>query len=75
MKIRFLRKITVDIEKPKIGEVWDKTFNRWTEIQVEDIYPNGTSATLKTYDGDFILSVPTNAFEKIENNDLHKLLT
>ena len=75
MKIRFLKKITVDIEKPKIGEVWDKTFNRWAEIQIEDIYPNGSTATLKTYEGDFILGVPTNSFEKVENQNLQKLLT
>jgi hypothetical protein len=74
MKIRFLRKITVDIEKPKINEVWDKTFNRWTEIQVLDIFDNGSTATLKTYDGDFILAVPTNAFEKVAKEDLTSLL-
>lgn len=66
MRVRFLKTITVDVEKPKLNEIWDKTFNRWSELLVEDIFPNGKRATLKTYDGDFILSVPLDAFEKIK---------
>ena len=69
MKIRFLRDITVDVEKPKIHEIWDKTFNRWTELQVDEIYPNGSVATLKTYEGDFILAVPLDSFEKVKQEN------
>ena len=66
MKIRFLRNITVDVEKPRLGEVWDKGFRRWDEIRIDDIFSNGSSATLKTEDGDFILAVPEDSFERIE---------
>lgn len=66
MRIRFLKTITVDVEKPRIHETWDKTFNRWAELQVEEVFLNGKLATFKTYDGDFILGVPADAFEKME---------
>jgi hypothetical protein len=66
MKIRFLRDITVDVEKPKYREVWDKNYRRWDEIRIDDIFSNGSSATLKTEEGDFILAVPEDSFERIE---------
>ena len=66
MRIRFLKTITVDVEKPRIHETWDKTFNRWAELQVEEVFLSGKVATLKTYDGDLLLNVPADAFEKME---------
>ena len=66
MKIRFLRSITVDVEKPRLNEIWDKSFNRWDTIQVEEFFITGKTATLKTYDGDWLVAVPTDSFEKIK---------
>lgn len=65
MKIRFLKDVTVDIEKPSLNEVWYKQFHRWEEIVIADIFPTGKTATIKTNDGDYILLVPTDAFERI----------
>jgi hypothetical protein len=66
MKIRFLRDIIVDVEKPRLDEIWDKNFRKWDEIRVTEIFPQGSLATLKTDEGDFILSVPKDSFERIE---------
>lgn len=66
MKIRFLRDITVDVEKTRLHEVWDKYFHRWDELAVEDVFKEGKVATLKTYDGDFIVAVPIDAFEVLK---------
>lgn len=63
MRIRFLRDITVDVEKTRFHEVWDKYFRRWDELAVEGVFKEGRLATLKTYDGDFIIAVPVDAFE------------
>ena len=67
MKIRFLKTISVDLEKPKLNEVWDKTFNRWDELVVEDIFPGkgNIGTTIKTIEGDFLIGVPDGSFEKL----------
>jgi hypothetical protein len=67
MKIRFLKTIGVDIETPK-HEVWSKTFNKWTELLVDEIFVTSNQATIKTYDGNFILNVPISAFEKVKDD-------
>jgi hypothetical protein len=68
MKIRFVKNITADVEKIRLGEVWDKYFQRWDEILIENIHFSctGTRADLITYDGDIILSVPIDSFEVIK---------
>jgi hypothetical protein len=66
MKIRILRNITVDVEKPRINEVWPVSYSRWTEIKVEEIYSGEKTSTLLTYDGDYILLVPNDAFERVK---------
>lgn len=63
MKVRFLRNITVDLEKTRLHEVWDKYFRKWDELAVEDVFKEGNMATLKTYDGDYAIDVPVDAFE------------
>lgn len=65
MKIRFLRDVSVDVEKPRLKEVWDKTFSRWTELKVEQVYVEGSVATLKTYEGDVLVAVPIDSFMEI----------
>jgi len=65
MRIRFLKTIAVDMENPREHDAWFKTFNRWEELKVEEVYLSGKVATLKTYDGSFVLGVPTDAFEKL----------
>lgn len=66
MKIRFLKSITVDVEKPRLKETWPKSFHRWEELMVDEVFEQGRLATLKTYEGDFIVAVPTESFEKVE---------
>ena len=66
MKIRFLKSITVDVEKTKLNETWDKSFNRWDVIQVDEVFISGKMATLKTYEGDWLLGVPSDSFEQIK---------
>lgn len=66
MKIRFLKTVAVDMENPRMKDSWFKTFNRWDELKVEEIFLSGKVATLKTYDGEFVLGVPADAFEKLE---------
>ena len=66
MKIRFLKDITVDVEKPRLNEVWDKQYHRWDEISVEQIFTEKKRATLQTTEGDFIVAVPTDSFEVLK---------
>ena len=67
MKIRFLRTISVDVEKTKLEEVWDRTFNKWDELVVEDIFPGtgNIGTTIKTQEGDFLVGVPNDSFERV----------
>jgi hypothetical protein len=76
MKIRFLRTITVDVEKPRRNEtdLWTKSFNKWDEVRVEDIFVSGHTATLKSYEGEFYFPVPVDSFERLpETNNLFYL--
>lgn len=66
MKIRFVKNITADVEKIRLGEVWDKYFQRWDELSIENIHCSGRSADLVTYDGDIILNVPIDSFEVLK---------
>ncbi len=66
MKIRFLKTLTLDVETPRMEDTWYKTFNRWEEISVEEVFSTATSITFKTNDGNFILNVPLNAFEYLK---------
>ena len=67
MKLRFLKTISVDVEKPHSLEVWAKTINKWDEIRVNAVFDTaGGFATIETYDGEFLLNVPKNAFEPVK---------
>ena len=63
MKVRILKPKLVEVEKTKIQEVWDKQLNRWDELMIESIQPNGRTANLVGYDGDVFLNVPTDCYE------------
>lgn len=65
MKIRFLRTLAVEVEDSRQGENWDRTFFKWAELLVEEVYKTGNFATLKTYDGQYLVGVPTDAFEEV----------
>jgi len=66
MKIRFLKDVVVEIENPRCDERWDKNFHKWSEVLIESVYQTGGMATLKTYEGTYLVGVPADAFEQIE---------
>jgi hypothetical protein len=63
MKVRILKSKLVEVEKTKLGEVWDKQLNRWDELLIETVQPNGRVVNLVSYDGDVFLNVPKDHFE------------
>ena len=65
MKIRILRSVLVEIEKPRLSEVWDKQLYRGSEMHIEKINVDGKFANLITYEGDVVLQIPTDAYEVI----------
>ena len=65
MKIQFVKNILVDVQKPRLEEVWDKEYKRWDELIVETINYNEKKATICTTDGDILIDVPVDSFVKI----------
>ena len=65
MKVRMTRNVLVEIEKSKLGEVWDKHLSRWDELNVEKMDVQKNLANLLTVDGDIYLDVPVDAFTVI----------
>lgn len=63
MKVRILKSKLVEVEKTKLNEVWDKQLNRWDELLIEAVQPNGRCSNLVSYDGDVYLNVPSDTFE------------
>lgn len=66
MKIRFTKTVAVDIESPRDSEVFSKSYARWDEVKVQDIFTSGKFATIKLENGDFLHGVPADSFEKLE---------
>lgn len=66
MKIRIIKPILVEIEKPRINEVWDHYYEKWDELNIESINIIGKFACLTTYDGDIIRLIPKDAFEIVK---------
>lgn len=66
MKIRILRNVLAEIEKPRLDETWDHYFIRWDELNVESINVVGKFAHLITVDGDVIQHLPIDTFEVIK---------
>lgn len=76
MKIRFLKNLSIDVEDPRLSESFTKSVRKWSEIRVTEIYQtNEASSSFKTYDGEFILRVPNNAFERLPDSKPEILLT
>jgi hypothetical protein len=66
MKIRFIKTVAAEIEDTRYGEFYSKTFYRWTELLVEQLYKVEGIATIRTDDGKFIMGVPADAVEVME---------
>ena len=66
MKIRFLKTLAVEIIDERMEEVWDKTFFKWAELNVESIDLAGKFAILTTYEGQQLMDIPRDAFEEID---------
>jgi hypothetical protein len=66
MKIRMLKSVVVDVEKPRLQEIWDKQLHRWDELNVEAINYSGKYAYITTYEGDTYLHVPSDSFEAMQ---------
>jgi len=73
MKIRFIKNVSADVIKVKLGESWPKYFYRNTELLVDTISYSGQSATLKTVDGDVVEEVPADSFEKVQETSRNPL--
>jgi len=65
MKIRIKRDILVEINKSRLNEVWDKTLYRGNELHIDNAIVEGKWANLTDYDGDVILNIPVDAYEKL----------
>ena len=65
MKIRILKNVLVEVEKPRLQEVWDKQLYKWDELNVESINVTGKSADICTYEGDILLNVPIEVYEVV----------
>jgi hypothetical protein len=66
MKIRFIKTVAAEIEDTRYGECYNKTFYKWTELLVEQLYKVEGIATIRTDDGKFIMGVPADAVEVME---------
>lgn len=65
MKIRFTKPVSVEVEKTRLQEIWDKTFSRWDEVSVEEIQLVGGVVNITTRDGDVLLSVPRDSYVEL----------
>ncbi len=59
------RSVLVEVNKFRLGEVWDKQLSKWDTVSVEKIDAHGETADLLTYDGDTLLDVPVDSFKVI----------
>jgi hypothetical protein len=66
MKIRFLKTISVDVEPRHFDEeVYSRSFRKWDEIRVVNVFQFNNRATIETENKEFLLNVPLDAFEKL----------
>ena len=63
MKIRITKYVLVEVQKNKIDEIWDKSLQRWDELNVEKMDVQGKVANLTAANDDVYLSVPVDSFE------------
>jgi hypothetical protein len=67
MRIRILRNILVEMERPRLNEVYDKYLKKWDELLVESIDTYGKICDITAYNGDVYEEVPLDAFEVIKS--------
>lgn len=67
MKIKFVKNVVVDVEKPRLNEVWDKYYCKWDIVNAESLTynPDKKTAHILTYEGDELVFVPNDAFEVV----------
>lgn len=65
MKIRMLKDILVEVEKPRLQEIWDKQLIRWQELTVDKVTVNGTCADILLDSGDVLIGVPVTSFSTV----------
>jgi hypothetical protein len=61
-RVRFEKSVLVEVEKPRLQEVWDKQFNRWDELVVQAYEEAGNFANLHDLDGNTYWNVPRDSF-------------
>jgi hypothetical protein len=75
MKIRFLKTVSVDVEpRHAEEEVYSRSFRKWDEIRVANIFQFNNHATIETENKEFLLNVPVDAFEKLVEKRAEVLL-
>lgn len=63
MKILMLRNIDVDVDKPRLNEVWPKYLSRNDMFNIDKIEDIGNDVVNLVLDnGDVLLEVPKNSF-------------
>jgi hypothetical protein len=68
MKIRFIKNVDVDYYDYKLDEIYPKYYQRWDEITIDSIKKLANDIFLADVffsNGDVIIGVPLNSFEKI----------
>jgi hypothetical protein len=75
MKIRFVKTSLVDLYDARLKETYDKHFQRWDELLVEELNyrPDKKTAHVVTYEGNVLLDVPSDAFEVVGPKGLEPL--
>jgi hypothetical protein len=56
----------VDVEKPKLQEIWNKTYYRWNEVNINQINQDKNYAIIETDDEDYLIDVPVDSFEIVK---------
>jgi hypothetical protein len=72
MKIRFIKNWCGEIQKTRLRETWDISYNRWNELRIERIDTQGKTACLITEDGDVLMDVPMDTYKVIQSTDLFR---
>lgn len=73
MKIRFIKNVSADVVKVRLGESWPKYFYRNSELLVDTISYSKQSALLKTPEGDLIDDIPIDSFETVRESETNSL--
>ena len=63
-----MKTVAALIEKTRLQETWEKAFYRGDEIPVADVFTVEGVVTMKTPEGDYILMVPPDSFERVTEN-------